>query len=355
MRIESPQSKEALTEFSQFRDRVYQARPSKWPTPVRLEMEVMSGESPFNEDRVVRPFLVRDGGRILARILAVMDARYNRHWNERLGHLCWFEALPDSREAVQLLVDEACEWLKAHGADAARAGAGVLEQPFVIDDYDSLPPPTLRHNPAYYHTLLKNAGFELEKSYVDYKIAVRPELVVRWESILETVRCRGYQFLPLCSIPKDRRIREFTATFNDTFKTHWGWSPYTEAEIATLLQSAEEVDALRTSLLVYREQEIVGMLLLIPEYSRSAVVSFPYRLHGSERLNVMIIGVRDTARGHGLNLAIDCHGLLELARRGAEYMSLTLVLDNNWPGRRTAEKLGAFVCANYVAYRRNFR
>jgi hypothetical protein len=43
---------------------------------------------------------------------------------------------------------------------------------------------------------------------------------------------------------------------------------------------------------------------------------------------------------------------LELVRRGATWLSYTLVLDDNWPSRRTAEKLGARVCANYVAYRR---
>jgi hypothetical protein len=45
-------------------------------------------------------------------------------------------------------------------------------------------------------------------------------------------------------------------------------------------------------------------------------------------------------------------GYLELARRGAPWLSYTLVLDDNWPSRRTAEKLGAEVCANYVAYER---
>jgi hypothetical protein len=315
----------------------------------------MSGESPFNEDRTVRPFLVRDGSRILARVLAVMDARYNRHWNERLGHLCWFEALRDARGAVKLLIDEACMWLKSQGANAARAGSGMLEQPFVIDDYDSLPPPTLRHNPAYYHALLKDAGFELEKSYVDYKIAVRPELVERWESLRESALRKGYEILPLREVPRDRRVREFTTTFNDAFKTHWGWSPYTEAEMATLLQAAEEVDALDTSMLAYRGQEAVGMSLLIPARSNCAIVAFPHRLHDSERLNVMAIGVQEAARGRGLGLTMAGYGLTELACRGTKYASYTLVGDDNWPSRRIAQKLGAFVCANYVAYRRNFR
>jgi len=46
---------------------------------------------------------------------------------------------------------------------------------------------------------------------------------------------------------------------------------------------------------------------------------------------------------------------LELVRRGATYLSYTIVLDDNWPSRRTAAKLGAEVCASYVVYRRNFR
>jgi hypothetical protein len=35
-------------------------------------------------------------------------------------------------------------------------------------------------------------------------------------------------------------------------------------------------------------------------------------------------------------------------------VSYTLVVDDNWPSRRTAEKLGANVCANFVVYRREF-
>jgi hypothetical protein len=30
------------------------------------------------------------------------------------------------------------------------------------------------------------------------------------------------------------------------------------------------------------------------------------------------------------------------------------VVDDNWPSRRTAEKLGARVCSNYLVYRREF-
>ena len=65
--------------------------------------------------------------------------------------------------------------------------------------------------------------------------------------------------------------------------------------------------------------------------------------------------MRTPARGRGVGLALASAAFLELVRRGATHVSYTLVLDHNWPSRRTAQRLGAEVCANYVAYRRNLR
>jgi len=355
VRIETPEGKEALSEFIQFYEQVYAYRAARWRASARLDMAVLTGETPFTEGRIVRPFLAYEGSRILARVLAVVDTRYNQHWHERLGHLGWFEALPDTREATKQLIDDACEWLKSQGTEAARAGSGFLEFPFVIDDYESLPPNVLRHNPAYYHALLKDAGFESEKGFVDYKVEVGPELVARWQRMREAARRAGYEIVPLRDIPAGRCVREFTAMFNDTFQAHWGWTPYTEAEIASLLGAIGRIGALDTSVIAYQAGEPVGMLLLVPEHSSGAVLKPGRTLRDSEKLNILAIGVREVARGRGVNLAMAAYGFLELVQRGAKYLSYTLVLDDNWASRRPGEKLGASVCANYLAYRRNFR
>jgi len=347
--IENPKDTEALTEFVRFRDQVYANRDVRWPASVRFELQVLSGQSPFAEGRVFHPLLVRDGGQVATRVLAVIDSRYQKHWQERLGHLWWFEALPNSRAAVKLLMDEACAWLQRQGAEAARAGSGALEFPFVIDAYDTLPPNILRHNPSSYHALLKDAGFESEKGWVDYKIEVQPELIARWQSMLAAAQRAGYDIVPLRAVPDNRRVREFTATFNETFQAHWGWTPYTETEMASLLAALEPLGTLDASVLAYHEGQPVGMLLLTPEHSRHAALQPGRALRPDEKLNILAIGVRPPARGRGVNLAMAGYGLLELVRRGAQYVSYTLVLDDNWPSRRTGEKLGGYVCANYIS------
>ena len=42
-----------------------------------------------------------------------------------------------------------------------------------------------------------------------------------------------------------------------------------------------------------------------------------------------------------------------MAANAERYAGYTLVLDDNWPSRRTAERLGARVTGNFVTYRRN--
>ena len=353
--IKIPESKEGLTEFVQFHDQVYDYRDACWPAPLELQLPILTGDSPFAQGREIRPFLAYQGSSIVARAAAVMDEHYHRHWNEHLGHIIMFEAMPDSRAATKLLMNTACEWLKERGAEAARAGFGLLDFPFVVDDYESLPPELARQNPDYYHRLLKDAGFESEKGWVDYKIEVRPESIGQWNHALEIARRAGYEIVPLKDVSNARRVSDFAATWKDTFKSHWGFTPLTDDEISLLLESFKPAGAFDTSVLAYHNGALVGMLFVVPEVSATAVLKPGRVLKDSEKLNILAIGVRESARGRGVNLAMAAYAYLELVRRGAKYLSYTLVLDDNWPSRRTAEKLGAFVCADYMVYRRNLR
>jgi GNAT superfamily N-acetyltransferase len=355
IKIEVPDSDEGLTEFLQFYDEVHAYHEARWPAPSELQLAFLKGEVPIAEGRRIRPFVARSQGSILARAVAVVDTRYNRHWHERLGHIVMFEALAGSGNATKLLIDAACAWLQEQGMVAARTGFhfSCLDLPYVIDAYDTLPQDFLRQNPPYYHSLLKGAGMELEKGMVDYKIEVRPELIEQWEEALEKARRDGYEIQPFEAIPEKRRIRELTRVWAESYKAHWGIAPLSEQEIALFTAAFRPAGGDATTAIAYKDGEPLGALIVRPEISETAILKPGRSLKDSERLNMLGIGVCEQARGKGVNLAIAAYAYLELVRRGAKYLSYTLVLDDNWPSRRTAEKLGAYVCANYVVYRRN--
>jgi hypothetical protein len=267
----------------------------------------------------------------------------------RLHHNCRKQA------ATRQLMDAACEWLAEQGAVAARAGMGMLDFPFAIDDHETLPPAFVRQNPAYYHVLLKHAGFETEQGFVDYRITVRSELITRWQSAREAALRGGFTILALKDVPEARRVPEFTALYNDAFQAHWGWTPFSEDEVSDMIEALGPLGMLDTSVIAYYDGTPMGVLWVSPDTSFLAQLAPGRARRPEEQVNFLGIGVSAPARRRGLNLGMAAHAYLEFARQGYTHLSYTMVLDDNWPSRRTAEKLGAQVCANYVAYRRNFR
>ena len=355
IRVEVAEGRDALVEFVRLHDRVYASRSAHWPAIEDFDLPFLSGESPFSEGRRIRPLVARQNGEIVARAAAVLDSRYQRHWKEQLGHVSMFEALPGTPQAVRELMDAACGWLADEGAIDARAGMGALETPFAIDEYERLPPSVVRQNPPYYHSLLKGAGFETEKGWVDYRIEVTPELVARWGSALEAARRAGFEIVALASLPETQALDDLTNVWAETFAAHWGFITFSRREMAAIAASFTPAGYLEASFLAYHDGRCVGFLSNAPEVTAVAALARGRVLEESEKLNFLGIGVRDEARGRGVNLALAAASYLELVRRGARFLSYTLVLDDNWPSRRTAERLGATVSANYVVYRRRFR
>ena len=356
VRIESPDTQAGFTAFIKFQDVIRPELTARWPAATEMQLPFLMGASAFAAGKTMKAFVARQDGEIEARVVALLDPDYHKRWNERLGHLALFEARPGSHRATRELLDAACEWLRTQGAFAARAGFYLpIEMPFVVDEYDALPPNLMRQNPDYYHALIKHAGFESEKGLVDYKIQVTPELVARYESALEAGRRAGYELVPLKDLPPEKRVSEFAPAWNEAFYNHWGFvSPSNEA-YAEMLFFIDMLGGLETSLVACRGSEVVGTLMVIPEETAHAALKPGRVVEDSEKLNFLGIGVREVARGRGVNLAMASYAYLKLIQRGAKYLSYTLVVDDNWPSRRTAEKLGAKVCANYLAYRRNFR
>ena len=91
--IERPTSREQLEEFARLPFQVYSARAAWWPPDVQNEIDLLSRRSLLSTHLEVTPFCARRGGRLVARVSAVINRRYIEHWNEQLGQLIQFEAL----------------------------------------------------------------------------------------------------------------------------------------------------------------------------------------------------------------------------------------------------------------------
>src|SRR5262249_41705969 len=155
-----------------------------------------------------------------------------------------------------------------------------------------LPPMGMRQNPGYMNTLLKDAGFETERGWVDYRIDVNSELIARWESAREAVRRGGIGIVSLGGGPGRRRVAGVTVLWGECFAEHWGVAPGTEEESALFLEMQSPTGVLETSMMAFREGRPIGVLWVAPEISALAALTPDRVLGDAEKVNFLGIGVK---------------------------------------------------------------
>jgi len=358
--IENPRSRSELEDFARLPFLVYADRKAWWPPDIQNEVDLLAHKSPLSPFLEIEPFVARRDGRIVARVSAVINRRYNEHWKEKLGQLIHFEAMPDENDAAAMLLEAAAEWLRGRAMDAARSGfAAFLDYPYAIDNYDAFPSFLLRANPAYYHRYLKNAGFETERGQLDYTAHLTPEILARYHGMIDAAHRAGVQLRSWREFGFLAAINSWTDVTNVAFREHWGWNPVTRNEAWLMLTSLWETPVSDLSMLAVIDGQVVGAVFCVPDLSEALAslkrgVKLTPDKGGGTRGALINIGVIDAARGRGIARAMAARSFVEMARQGMTYAGYTLVLDDNWPSRRCAESLGARVTGNFLTYRRNF-
>lgn len=361
IRIEQISGREAFEEFARLPFKVYADREAWWPPDIHSEIALLSGQSPLSAHLELAPFSAFHDGHLVARVSAVVNHRYIQHWGEQLGQLVHFEAMPGEDEAVVAMLNCAVRWLRERGMKAARSGfVAFLDYPYAIDNYGALPSFLLRGNPDYYHCYFKNAGFQTEKGQVDYTTALTSGIVERYPRMIESAAIRDVIIQSWREYGFVAAIDHWTDITNASFVRHWGWNPISRAEARLMMASLWDTPAADLSMMAVKGGKAVGTVFSMPDLSfllaqtrKGATIGAQ---RGGGRRGVLVnIGVLEEARGCGIALAMGARSFMTMAQQGMRYAGYTLVHDDNWASRRTAESLGGRVTGNFVTYRRDFQ
>jgi hypothetical protein len=359
IRIEQVNSRDGFEQFARLPFQVYGDRDAWWPPDVHNEVDLLAGRALITSHLDLCPFAAFSDGRLVARVSAVVNYRYNEHWKEKLGQLIHFEALPGEEDAVAAMMEEALTWLERREMKAARSGfAAFLDYPYAIDGYGALPSFLLRGNPDCYHRYFKNARFVTEKGQVDYTAPLTPEILERYRRMIEAAQAAGATIKSWREYGFLAAIDVWTDVTNSAFDRHWGWNPITRTEVRPMLLPLQPTPVAELSMIAVIDDQPVGAVFSVPDLSaqlakvRGGVKLAPER-GGGTRGALVNIGVLETSRSRGLARAMAAQSFLAMAQRQMRFAGYTLVLDDNWPSRRTAESLGARVTGNFVTYRRD--
>ena len=364
MHVRSLSSTEELQRYVNFGQEVYRDI-SQWVPPDSHHLvELLSGAGGFGSDTHVQPFLIENGDKVLATITAVTNDTCDQRWNERLGHLLFFEALPNQNQAVEALMQAANDWFRTRDCQAVRMSLlPGMQLPVTIDAYDDVPTIFHTYNPPYYHSYIKNAGFRTECGVVQYQIRFTPELAERYRAMVERAETAG---VSLRTWDFDRLEAEnelFTTLFNETFAEHFGFMPLPNAVMSGLTVGLKDFLVADLTLFAEVEGATVGFVYSAPDLNQvfhrmkgkmieDNLDELQQLLQTIDHGVLLVIGVKKSQRGRGVNLALAARSYLAMIERGYKTASYTVVMDENWPSRRTAEKLGTRVTRNFNVYRK---
>ncbi len=251
-----------------------------WTPPLRAELlgsrllritGLLTPAHPYHRDAEVTHFIARKGRRLLGRISAAVNHRFNEHYADKIGFFGFFDAVNDYAVAAALL-DRAREWLTARGMRVMRGPGGystATHEPYqgvLIDGFDTPPTVELTHNPLYYDKLLTRYGLTKVKDYHAYWIEFDGWSNERLNNLAAQVRERR----DITTRPVDlHNVREevdrIVTIYNEAWADNWGFLPLTDAEAEAMAESLALIADPGLIRFAYVKGELAAVLGALPD------------------------------------------------------------------------------------------
>lgn len=340
-----------------------------WTPPLRADLlgnrllritGLLTPAHPYHRDAEATHFLARAGRRLLGRVSAAVNRRFNEHYHARIGFFGFFETTDDFAVARALL-DSARDWLKERGMETMRGPGGYStaahesHQGILVDGFDTPPTVELTHNPPYYGQLLERYGLVKVKDYYAYLIEVDGMPDERLERIVSQVRARRQietRRIDLSHVREE--VDRIVTIYNEAWENNWGFLPLTDAEAEAMAASLKLVADPGLMRFASVDGELAAVLGALPDpnvpfrprWNRLFDTDFMRvtrllltRRH-IPRVRLMFFGVRPRFRNQGVD-AILFHECLAYAReRGYRTCEPSMLLEDNDLILRASEAMG---------------
>src|ERR1051325_9780722 len=138
-------------------------REPHWIAPLKISQKDIldTRRHPFYKTSDVEMFLAERDGRVVGRVMAILNRAHNEFHNERAGFFGFFEVENDKQTATALF-DVAREWLRERGMEVIRGPVNPssnYELGLLVEGFDLDPTVLMTYNPPYYVELVEGYGF----------------------------------------------------------------------------------------------------------------------------------------------------------------------------------------------------
>ena len=340
-----------------------------WTPPLRAELlgsrllgmtGLLTPEHPYHREADVTHFVARDGHRLLGRVAAAVNRRFNAHHDAKIGFFGFFDAC-DEYAVTAGLLDAAADWLATQGMTTMRGSGGYsnatheAHQGILIDGFDMPPTVELTHNPPYYGEFLERYGLRKAKDYHAYRVVVERGLGERLGRV--AAAAHGRRRIETWALDMTRlreEVDRIVLIYNEAWARNWGFLPLTDDEAATIADSLRLVADPGLMRFASVNGELAAVLGALPDpnvplrprwnrFSDHDLVRALRVLRTRRRIRdmrLMFFGVRPKFRRQGIDAVLYLELLDHAIRRGYRTCEPSMLLEDNDLILRASESMG---------------
>lgn len=369
--IKEISSKQEIKKFIDFNHELYAQDKFYVPELYLSQKEMFDKKKyPFYEYGEVKNFLAYQNDKIVGRISAINNPRYNEYHGSNVGFFGFFDCI-DSEEVSKALLDKASEFLRSKGFTdligptnfSTNETAGLL-----IDGHDRSPMLMMTYNAPYYEQLIENYGFKKEMDLYAYYIPTKTaseKFIKLMGSLEDRLLNKGIKIRKLNTKDWSNEVARIKGLYNSAWDKNWGFVPFTDLEFKHLAEGLKMLVDTDFAFIAEEGNEPVGFSISLPDineitksFKKGRLLPFnviKLLLNKKKVRNVRILaaGVKEGYRQKGIDAIFFGKNIVEAKKRNLDGGEASWILESNGPMRRAAEKLNGELYKTYRLYKKS--
>jgi GNAT superfamily N-acetyltransferase len=354
--IKKVQTKRDLDTFIQLHYDLYRGNPYDAPNLYSDEIQTLSKDKnsafAFCEAEY---FLAYKDGKVVGRVAAIINHRYNKQWNRPAVRFGWFDFIDDV-EVSRALLKAVEDYGREHGMNEIIGPLGFTDmdpEGMLTKGFEELGTMATLYNYEYYPRHMEQMeGYEKDNDYVEYKVFVPKEGMPEKMKRVAELCMQRYNL----HVPKMKRSQVFGPeqygqkvldVVNKTFGHLYGYSQMTQRQIDVYVKEYFKFFSMDMLCVIedwnLPDHPVIGVGITIPSLTKALqkcrngrLLPFGWwhliralKFHKTDIVDLLLVGILPEYRSKGANALLFYHLIPIYQKYGFKWGETHVEMESN--------------------------
>jgi GNAT superfamily N-acetyltransferase len=346
IQIREVSTKKELKSFIKFPNDLYLSNEYYIAPLHNKEFETLSREdNPAFEYCEARYWLAYSGTKVVGRIAAIINHKYNETNRVKSARFGWFDTINDKTVAATLM-DTAENWAIENGMKFIHGPLGFISfdrSGILVEGFNELPTSFGQYNAPYYNDLITGIGYKKDADWLEFEIILPHKLA---DKIITTSRLVERRWkVKNVDIKSKKDIQNYAdemfQLLNTTYEGLYGFTKLSPAQLEKLKNEYVQILAPDyVSIIIDNAGKVVAFGIAMPSLAKAlkkakgilspvGLFRLWIALRKNDTADLLLIAVNEEYQSKGIPALIINKIGHTMLREGIKYVETTRELENN--------------------------